>query len=161
MSKCQSNQNRRGLLFTEAEREASVTLKESEVRWSCKSFNISQYYISFTIEMLNDLQWCKLLKLFFVSNMAILRKRERDVCELSASVSLSSLQTMKLSLLKKQWFLRWPRELNALQLQKTHANRKSTSKSWKHLHQFDSRCCKCSQHKQIKKRTANAHNTTK
>ncbi len=45
--------------------------------------------------------------------------------------------------------LRWPRELNALQLQKTHANRKSTSKSRKHLHQFDSRWCKCSQHNQI------------
>ncbi len=29
--------------------------------------------------------------------------------------------------------LRWLRELNALQLQKTHANRKSTSKSRKHL----------------------------
>ncbi len=53
--------------------------------------------------------------------------------------------------------LRWPRELNALQLQKTHAYRKSTSKSRKHLHQFDSRWCKCSQHKQIKKHTANAH----
>ncbi len=39
--------------------------------------------------------------------------------------------------------LRWPRELNALQLQKTHANRKSTSKSRKHFHQFDSRWCKC------------------
>ncbi len=48
-------------------------------------------------------------------------------------------------------FLRWPRELNALQLQKTHANRKRTSKSRKHFHQFDSRRCKCSQHKQIKK----------
>ncbi len=47
-------------------------------------------------------------------------------------------------------FVRWPRELNALQLQKTHANRKSTSKSRKHLHQFDSKCCKCSQHNQIK-----------
>ncbi len=47
--------------------------------------------------------------------------------------------------------LRWPRELNALQLQKTHANRKSTSKSRKHLHHFGSRWCKCSQHKQIKK----------
>ncbi len=58
-------------------------------------------------------------------------------------------------------FLRWPRELNALQLQKTHANRKSTSKSRKHLHHFDSRWYKCSQHKQIKKHTANAHNTTK
>ncbi len=44
----------------------------------------------------------------------------------------------------KYCFLRWPRELNALQLQKTHANRKSISKSRKHLHQFDSRCCKCS-----------------
>lgn len=33
--------------------------------------------------------------------------------------------------------LRWPRELNALKLQKTRANRKSTSKSRKHLHQFD------------------------
>ncbi len=43
-------------------------------------------------------------------------------------------------------FVRWLRELNALQLQKTHANRKSTSKSGKHLHQFDSRWCKCSQH---------------
>ncbi len=45
-------------------------------------------------------------------------------------------------------FLQWPRQLNALQLQKTHANRKSTSKSRKH-HQFNSRCCKCSQHNQI------------
>ncbi len=44
----------------------------------------------------------------------------------------------------KQSFVGWPRELNALQLQKTHVNRKSTSKSRKHLHQFDSRCCKCS-----------------
>ncbi len=44
----------------------------------------------------------------------------------------------------------WPRELNVLQLQKIQANRKSTSKSRKHLHQFDSRCAKCSQHKQIK-----------
>ncbi len=43
-------------------------------------------------------------------------------------------------------FVRWLRELNSLQLQKTHANRKSTSKSGKHLHQFDSRWCKCSQH---------------
>ncbi len=41
--------------------------------------------------------------------------------------------------------LRWPSELNVLQLQKTHANRKSTSQSRKHLHQFDSRCCRCSQ----------------
>ncbi len=38
---------------------------------------------------------------------------------------------------------------------------KSTSKSRKHFHQFDSRWCKCSQHKQIKKHTTNAHNTTK
>ncbi len=45
--------------------------------------------------------------------------------------------------------LRWPRELNALQLQKTHANRKSTSKSRKPFHHFDSRWCKCSQHNQI------------
>ncbi len=29
---------------------------------------------------------------------------------------------------------------------RTHANRKSTSKSRNHLHQFDSRCCKYSQH---------------
>ncbi len=58
-------------------------------------------------------------------------------------------------------FLRWPRELNALQLQKTHANRKSTSKSRKHFYHFDSRWYKCSQHKQIKKHAANAHNTTK
>ncbi len=36
-----------------------------------------------------------------------------------------------------KYILRWPRELNALQLQKTHANRKSTSKSRKHFHQFD------------------------
>ncbi len=47
------------------------------------------------------------------------------------------------------------------QLHKTHANRKSTSKSRKHFHHFDSRWCKCSQHKHIKKHTANAHNTTK
>uniref|UniRef100_A0A9J8CQ78 Fucolectin tachylectin-4 pentraxin-1 domain-containing protein n=1 Tax=Cyprinus carpio carpio TaxID=630221 RepID=A0A9J8CQ78_CYPCA len=38
-------------------------------------------------------------------------------------------------------------ELNALQLQKTQANRKNTSR--KHLHQFDNTC------------PANAHNTTK
>ncbi len=43
----------------------------------------------------------------------------------------------------------WPRKLNVLQLQKTHANRKSTSKSRKHYHQFDS-CIKCSQHNQMK-----------
>ncbi len=55
----------------------------------------------------------------------------------------------------------WPRELNALRLQKTHANRKSTSKSRKSFHQFDSRWRKRSQHKQVKKHTANAHNTTK
>ncbi len=61
----------------------------------------------------------------------------------------------------KMMYVRWPRELNALQLQKTHANRKSTSKSRKHFHHFDSRWCKCSQHKQIKKHTANAYNTTK
>ncbi len=44
-------------------------------------------------------------------------------------------------------FLRWPRELNALQ--KTHANRKSIRRSRKHFHHFDSRCCKCSQHNQM------------
>ncbi len=57
--------------------------------------------------------------------------------------------------------VRWPRELNAQQLQKTHANGKSTSKSRKYFHQFDSRWCKCSQYRQIKKHAANAHNTTK
>ncbi len=31
----------------------------------------------------------------------------------------------------KSSIVRWPRELNALQLQKTHANRKSTNKSRK------------------------------
>uniref|UniRef100_A0A8C1UUA9 Uncharacterized protein n=1 Tax=Cyprinus carpio TaxID=7962 RepID=A0A8C1UUA9_CYPCA len=41
-----------------------------------------------------------------------------------------------------------PLELNALQLQKTHANRKSTSKSRKHLHLFDNKCA------------ANTQNTT-
>ncbi len=46
--------------------------------------------------------------------------------------------------------LRWPRELNALQLQKTNANGENTSKSRKQLHQFDSRCCKCSQKKKKK-----------
>jgi len=40
--------------------------------------------------------------------------------------------------------VRWPREL-----QKTRANRESTSKSRTHLHQFDSRWSKRSQHKQI------------
>ncbi len=55
----------------------------------------------------------------------------------------------------------WPRELNVLRLQKTHANRKITSKSRKDFHHFDSRWYKCSQHKQIKKHAANAHNTTK
>ncbi len=59
-----------------------------------------------------------------------------------------------------QHLLRWPRELNALKLQKTHPNRKSTSKSRKHFHHVDSiwykcsqtnkeTCCKCSQHNQI------------
>jgi len=44
---------------------------------------------------------------------------------------------------------RWPRELNPLQLHKTHSNRKSTSKLRKHLHQFDST------------RAANTRNTNK
>ncbi len=59
------------------------------------------------------------------------------------------------------WVTHWPRELNALQLQKTQANRKGTSKSRKHFHHFDRRWYKCSQHKQIKKHDANAHNITK
>ncbi len=46
---------------------------------------------------------------------------------------------------KKCWI-----KLSFKKLQKTHANRKSSSKSRKHLHQFESRCCKCSQHNQIK-----------
>ncbi len=42
---------------------------------------------------------------------------------------------------------------------RTHANSKSTSKSRKHFHHFDSRWCKCSQHKQIKKhRKCSQHN---
>ncbi len=44
-------------------------------------------------------------------------------------------------------YIRWPRVLNVLQLKKTHANRKSTSKLWKH--QFDNTC------------TANTHGTIK
>ncbi len=52
--------------------------------------------------------------------------------------------------ISRLFYIWWLRELNALQLQKAHANRKSPSKSRKHLHQFDSRCCKCSQHNQIK-----------
>ncbi len=54
-----------------------------------------------------------------------------------------------LSVVLIQQYVRWPRELNALQLQTTHANRKSTSKSRKHFHRFDSKWWKCSQHKQI------------
>ncbi len=56
------------------------------------------------------------------------------------------LQTFQM---QKWSILRWPRELNALQLQKTHANRKNTSKLRKQLNQFDNT------------RAANAHNTTK
>ncbi len=44
----------------------------------------------------------------------------------------------------------WPRDLNVLQLQKTHINRKKICKLRNQLCQFDSRCCKCSQHNQIK-----------
>ncbi len=77
------------------------------------------------------------------------------------SVCCSSSQHTSETLHLPQLHLRWPRELNALQLQKTHANKKSTSKSRKHFHHFDSRWCKCSQHKQINKHTANPHNTTK
>ncbi len=80
-------------------------------------------------------------------------------------------------------YLRWLRELNGLQLKKTDANRKSTSKLRKHLHQFDNKCavntqnteklckltiqpntemhCKYLQHNQIQKCTANTYNTTK
>ncbi len=41
------------------------------------------------------------------------------------------------------------------------ATSESTSKSRNNFHHFDCRWCKCSQHKQIKNHTANAHNTTK
>ncbi len=67
----------------------------------------------------------------------------------------------------------WLRELNALQLQKTHANIKSTSKLRKHLYQFDNTCaanahntnkethCKCSQHTHTQKeRNAQVAQTT-
>ncbi len=64
---------------------------------------------------------------------------------------MKSRSNCKTPVRKLIWNVRWPRELNTLlHLQKTHANRKSTSKSRKLLHQFDSRCCKCSQHNQIK-----------
>ncbi len=56
------------------------------------------------------------------------------------------LQTFQM---QKRSILRWPRELNALQLQKTHAHRKNTCKLRKQLNQFDNTCA------------ANAHNTTK
>ncbi len=56
--------------------------------------------------------------------------------------------------LRRPQKVRWPRELNALQLQKTHTNRKSTSKSRKHLMLITKTNkethCKCSQHNQIK-----------
>ncbi len=45
--------------------------------------------------------------------------------------------------------IRWPRELNALQIEK------NTCKKRKQLPQFDKTRCKCSQHNQIKKRAAN------
>ncbi len=77
------------------------------------------------------------------------------------SLAFLAIHWFKFKTFAKIADVRWPRELNALQLQKTHANRKSISKSRKHFHHFDSRWCKCSQHKQIKKHTAIAHNTTK
>ncbi len=65
---------------------------------------------------------------------------------------ISNFKTLKSGKVMGQFIdcggkVRWPRELNALQLQKTHANRKSSSKSRKHHPQFASRCRTCSQHK--------------
>ncbi len=56
--------------------------------------------------------------------------------------------------------VKWPRELNVLQLKKTNANRKSTSKLREHLHQFDNTCA-ANTHNQIQKCTANTHSATK
>ncbi len=67
---------------------------------------------------------------------------------LSTQRSILTIEYETINLISQ---VRWPRELNALQLQKIHANSKSTSKSRKQLHQLDSRWCKCLQPKQIKK----------
>ncbi len=63
-----------------------------------------------------------------------------------ATINVSNCEKQAVNGIKKtqhlESYLQWPRELNALQLKKTHANRKSTSKLIKHLHHFDSTCCK-------------------
>ena len=43
-------------------------------------------------------------------------------------------------------FLRWPWALTALQLKRTHAKRRNTSKLRKHLHQFDNTCAAFREH---------------
>ncbi len=83
---------------------------------------------------------------FYDSTGLCLHVPDRRHMQLLTLICLGSAKMNKIT----SHIVRRPRELNALQLQKTRANRKSTSKSRKHLHQFDSRCCKCTQHNQIK-----------
>ncbi len=101
-------------------------------------------------------------KIFFTFLKYLLAHIIATFCYRSAVIMAVFVKKMTFSIKNKcivfLKHVRWPREINVLQLQKTHANRKSTSKARKHLHQFDSRCCKCTQHKQIKRHAANAHN---
>ncbi len=46
-------------------------------------------------------------------------------------------------------YIWWPREVNALQIEKHMQIKKTTSSIWQHTR------CKCSQHNQIKKHTTN------
>lgn len=58
----------------------------------------------------------------------------------------------------------WPRELNSLQLKKTHAKKQkkqNTSILRKRLHEFDNTCCKYSKHNQVQKHSAKLHKRPK
>ncbi len=83
-------------------------------------------------------------KLYISVTVLLIRHNNHQIWNPEISLSKQGVKTMHIACAHNTFPFPWLRELKVAQLQRTHANRKR-----KHIHQFDSRYCKCSQHKQI------------
>ncbi len=98
-------------------------------------FPLYKSFVSYTAEILsNTVSTCHSCRAALQQLICLYTGRDKATVEINLTSWFKKLLNVCIP--------RWPRELNALQLQKTHANRKSTSKSRKHFHHFDSRWCK-------------------
>ncbi len=124
-----------------------VLSRKKKSPWTIKDFYQLNTYISSVLKQYDSLVWvtwshdnsyvfyvkCGSIKRTFTYVFTGTKMYNTDVFPASKHTNTYIFSAFKRT---KLW---WPRELNMLQLQKTHTNRKSTSKSRKHLHQFESR----------------------